>query len=104
MRTGSGYQVNALKHCPSRSSRIAARPILYAARSTLPSRSHGGGSVIVETFVTGRDYRCLVIDGRIAAIAERVPARVIGDGALTIDQLVAKINADPRRGVGHERC
>jgi len=60
--------------------------------------------VIVETFVTGRDYRCLVIDGRIAAIAERVPARVIGDGALTIDQLVAKINAGPRRGVGHERC
>jgi cyanophycin synthetase len=51
--------------------------------------------VIVETFVTGRDYRCLVIDGKIAAIAERVPAHVIGDGALTIDQLVAKINADP---------
>ena len=34
----------------------------------------------METFVTGRDYRCLVIDGRIAAIAERVPAHVIGDG------------------------
>ncbi len=62
-----------------------------------------GGSVIVETFVTGRDYRCLVIDGKIAAIAERVPAHVIGDGALTIDQLVAKTNADPRRGVGHEK-
>ena len=38
------------------------------------------GLVIVETFVTGRDYRCLVIDGRIAAIAERVPAHVVGDG------------------------
>ncbi len=62
-----------------------------------------GGSVIVETFVTGRDYRCLVIDGKIAAIAERVPAHVISDGALTINQLVAKTNADPRRGVGHEK-
>ena len=41
-----------------------------------------GGLVIVETFVTGRDYRCLVIDGKIAAIAERVPAHVIGDGTL----------------------
>ena len=62
-----------------------------------------GGLVIVETYVTGRDYRCLVIDGKIAAIAERVPAHVIGDGALTINQLVAKTNADPRRGVGHEK-
>ena len=32
------------------------------------------GWVIVESFVTGKDYRCLVIDGRLAAIAERVPA------------------------------
>jgi cyanophycin synthetase len=31
------------------------------------------GLIIVETYVTGRDYRCLVIDGKIAAIAERVP-------------------------------
>jgi cyanophycin synthetase len=44
-----------------------------------------GGLVIVETHVTGRDYRCLVIDGKIAAIAARVPAHVIGDGSLTID-------------------
>ena len=51
-----------------------------------------GGSMIIETFVTGRDYRCLVIDGKIAAIAERMPAHVVGDGALSINQLVAKTN------------
>ena len=62
-----------------------------------------GGWVIVETFVTGRDYRCLVIDGHIAAIAERVPAHVIGDGTHTVTQLVERTNADPRRGVGHEK-
>ena len=61
------------------------------------------GLVIVETFVTGRDYRCLVIDGRIAAIAERVPAHVIGDGTTTVTELVERTNADPRRGVGHEK-
>ena len=61
------------------------------------------GLVIVETFVTGRDYRCLVIDGRIAAIAERVPAHVIGDGTATVTDLVERTNADPRRGVGHEK-
>ncbi|HEV2928771.1 MAG TPA: acetate--CoA ligase family protein, partial [Propionibacteriaceae bacterium] len=62
-----------------------------------------GGLVIVETFVTGQDHRCLVIDGRIAAIAERVPAHVIGDGRSTVSQLVEQTNADPRRGVGHEK-
>jgi cyanophycin synthetase len=61
------------------------------------------GPVIVETFVTGKDYRCLVIDGRIAAIAERVPAHVIGDGTHTVAELVEETNADPRRGVGHEK-
>ncbi|MGH3508149.1 MAG: cyanophycin synthetase, partial [Nocardioidaceae bacterium] len=61
------------------------------------------GYVIVESFVTGRDYRCLVIDGKIAAIAERVPAHVVGDGQHTVTELVEITNADPRRGVGHEK-
>jgi len=66
-------------------------------------RESRGGLVIVESFITGRDYRCLVIDGRIAAIAERVPAHVIGDGEHTVTELVEITNADPRRGVGHEK-
>ncbi len=61
------------------------------------------GWIIVETFVTGKDYRCLVIDGKIAAIAERVPAHVVGDGTSTVTDLVNRTNADPRRGVGHEK-
>ncbi|MFL6065302.1 MAG: cyanophycin synthetase, partial [Friedmanniella sp.] len=62
-----------------------------------------GGWVIVESFITGRDYRCLVIGGRITAIAERVPAHVVGDGRSTVAELVEQTNADPRRGVGHEK-
>ena len=42
------------------------------------------GYVIVESFVTGRDYRCLIVGGRMQAIAERVPAHVIGDGTHTV--------------------
>ncbi len=61
------------------------------------------GWVIVETYITGVDYRCLVIDGRIAAIAERMPAHVVGDGSSTVAELVERTNADPRRGVGHEK-
>ncbi len=61
------------------------------------------GVVIVESFVTGKDYRCLIIDGRMVAIAERVPAHVVGDGTSTVADLVELTNADPRRGVGHEK-
>ena len=61
------------------------------------------GDVVVETYVAGNDYRCLVIGGKVAAIAERVPASVTGDGQHTVRQLVDVANADPRRGIGHEK-
>ncbi|MDF2091947.1 cyanophycin synthetase [Knoellia sp. 3-2P3] len=61
------------------------------------------GYVIVESFVTGRDYRCLIVGGKMQAIAERVPAHVVGDGSHTVAELVEITNADPRRGVGHEK-
>ena len=61
------------------------------------------GTVIVESFVHGRDYRCLIVGGRMQAIAERVPAHVVGDGTHTVQELVDVTNADPRRGVGHEK-
>ncbi len=54
--------------------------------------------VLVERFVSGRDYRVLVIGGRVAAVLERVPAYVVGDGMHTIRQLIDAANADPRRG------
>src|SRR4051812_5391014 len=61
------------------------------------------GSVMVESYITGRDYRCLIVGGRMQAIAERVPAHVVGDGEHTVAELVDLTNADPRRGVGHEK-
>ena len=61
------------------------------------------GYVIVESFVAGRDYRCLIVGGKMQAIAERVPAHVVGDGTHTVRELVDLTNADPRRGVGHEK-
>jgi len=61
------------------------------------------GEVVVETYIHGNDYRCLVIGGVVAAIAERVPASVVGDGKATVRELVDRTNADPRRGIGHEK-
>ncbi|MHB1176822.1 MAG: cyanophycin synthetase [Daejeonella sp.] len=58
--------------------------------------------VIVEMFITGHDFRVLVIDNRMVAAAQRVPAHVIGDGENTVQNLVDTENSDPRRGYGHE--
>ena len=67
------------------------------------SRESRSGDLVVESYITGNDYRCLVIGGKVAAIAERVPASVVGDGKKTVRELVDETNADPRRGIGHEK-
>ncbi len=59
--------------------------------------------VIVETYQTGHDYRILVVDGRVIAVSQRVPAHVAGDGKRTIAELIDIVNQDPRRGFGHEK-
>ncbi|HVF46683.1 MAG TPA: cyanophycin synthetase, partial [Pyrinomonadaceae bacterium] len=58
--------------------------------------------VIVEQQLVGDDFRALVVNNRLIAVAKRVPAQVVGDGKSTIQQLIDKVNADPRRGYGHE--
>jgi cyanophycin synthetase len=57
--------------------------------------------VLVEQYIQGRDYRLLVINGKMVAAARREPAQVVGDGVHTVAQLVEIVNADPRRRPGH---
>jgi len=59
--------------------------------------------VIVEQFYAGADHRLLVVGGELVAVAERLPAHVIGDGRRSIAELVEEVNTDPRRGEGHEQ-
>ncbi len=66
-------------------------------------RESRAGAVIVESFITGKDYRILVVNNEVIAVAERVPAHVVGDGIHTVRQLIDRTNSDPRRGVGHEK-
>jgi len=61
------------------------------------------GIVVVERFIEGLDYRILVVNNQVVAVAERVPAHVIGDGVHTVEELIEITNSDPRRGVGHEK-
>ncbi|MFM7206961.1 MAG: cyanophycin synthetase, partial [Planctomycetaceae bacterium] len=58
-------------------------------------------SVVVERFVTGGDYRVLVVGGRMVAAARRHPPAVTGDGVSTVRQLVDRVNEDPRRSGDH---
>lgn len=67
----------------------------HAAKNVSPK-------VIIEKYITGEDYRLLVINNVLVAAAKRTPANVVGDGKSTISELVEEVNKDPRRGYGHE--
>lgn len=54
--------------------------------------------VIIEEYVQGDDYRFLVVNFKLVAVAKRTPAHVIGDGKLTIRQLVDQENRNSDRG------
>ncbi|MFM7208111.1 MAG: cyanophycin synthetase [Planctomycetaceae bacterium] len=58
-------------------------------------------SVVVERFVSGGDFRILVVGGRMVAAARRHPPAVVGDGASTVRQLVDRVNEDPLRCGDH---
>ncbi len=60
-------------------------------------------SIIVERYYNGRDHRVLVVNGKVVAVAERVPAHVVGDGRSTIAELIEETNKDPNRGDGHDK-
>ncbi len=63
------------------------------------SKSH---SIIIERYYKGSDHRVLVINGKLIAVAERIPAHVVGDGHASIADLIEKTNQDPHRGHGHD--
>jgi len=72
------------------------------AKAGLLFAQNYGRRVIVEKFITGFDFRILVIDNKVVAAAQRVPAHVKGNAKNTIQELIDIENLDPRRGYGHE--
>lgn len=55
-------------------------------------------TVLIEEFISGKEYRFLVIDDKVVGILHRVPANVKGDGYRSIRELVEIKNQDPLRG------
>lgn len=50
--------------------------------------------VLAETYVTGKNYRFLVLDGKTLAISLRKPPTLIGDGITDIATLFADLNLE----------
>lgn len=76
---------------------------LKDAQKGLAEAKKYSSGVIVEQYITGSDFRLLVVNGRYVAAAMRTPAMVTGDGTSTIRQLINQENKDPKRGIGHEK-
>ncbi len=73
------------------------------AVKALADAQYYGRTVICEKFITGFDFRILVINYKFICAALRTPASVRGDGEHTIQWLIDETNKDPRRGYGHEK-
>lgn len=75
---------------------------LEKAYEAFDSAKKLSSSVIVEKYITGQDFRFLVINYKLIAVAKRVPAMIVGTGNHTVEELIAKVNQDPHRGEHHE--
>lgn len=53
------------------------------------------GKVVVEEYFEGEDFRFLVLDGKVLAIAKRVYPKVIGDGRKKVSELIKEYAAQP---------
>ncbi|HYV82141.1 MAG TPA: cyanophycin synthetase [Pyrinomonadaceae bacterium] len=60
-------------------------------------------AILIEEMLAGRNYRVVIVGGRMVAASERMLPHVIGDGASTIRDLIATENRNPLRGDGHEK-
>ena len=67
-------------------------------RAAFAEASHHDPAVIVERFIPGSEYRMLVVGDEMVDAYERVPPRVVGDGVLSIAELVDKVNREEGRG------
>lgn len=63
----------------------------------------GEKSILLEEHIKGKDYRLLVVGGKVSAVMERIPAHVTGDGKSNIRELIKQFNRNPLVGKNHEK-
>jgi cyanophycin synthetase len=59
--------------------------------------------VLIEQYISGPDYRVMVVGDKISAVMERMPAHVVGDGVSTLRKLITKFNQNPLVGKKYEK-
>ncbi len=69
-----------------------------AVEAAFDIASREGSGVLVERFVSGAQYRVLVVGDKAIAASGGEAEQVLGDGMHTVGELVAKANLDPKRG------
>ncbi|MFD2628880.1 acylphosphatase [Oceanobacillus kapialis] len=60
--------------------------------------------VVVEQHVEGKEYRIYVVEDKVIAAYNRVPANIIGDGEHTIDELIGLKNRERRKNARLNSC
>lgn len=119
IKVPKGEEVNSINEAKSIMKSFINKPIVIKPKSTnfgtgisiFPQGTDKDGiikafeiafkhdnTVLIEEFISGKEYRFLVIDDKVVGILHRVPANVKGDGYKSIRELVEIKNQDPLRG------
>jgi cyanophycin synthetase len=69
-----------------------------AVEAAFDIASREGSGVVVERFISGAQYRVLVVGAEAVAASGGEAEQVVADGIHTVEDLVALANLDPRRG------
>jgi len=69
-----------------------------AVEAAFEIASREGSGVVVERFVSGTQYRVLVVGDQAIAASGGEAEQVLADGVHTVEELVAQANQDPKRG------
>lgn len=64
----------------------------------------GYGEVIVEQHVKGPEYRVYVVEDKVIAAYNRIPANITGDGIHTIEELIRRKNYERRQNARLNSC
>ncbi|MCR6108170.1 acylphosphatase [Salipaludibacillus agaradhaerens] len=77
----------------------ALRKAIKYVRHTL-----GYKEVVLEQHVSGSEYRIYVIEDKVIAAYNRLPANIIGDGLHTIEELIALKNLERKKNARLHSC
>jgi D-alanine-D-alanine ligase-like ATP-grasp enzyme/acylphosphatase len=71
---------------------IRDRDQLDTAIARIAESRFGSSGVLIERYVTGRDYRLYVAGGVVVSVIERLAGHVVGDGRHTVTELILAKN------------